>query len=422
MKIMTISDAPALLTGLGRVHRNVIDEMVARGHQVLPCGWFAYDSDTIARIKKGEKPTPLFHDSRGKQVQMLCVPKGGGMNCMYAAWDIFEAFKPDVILTIGDFWDFFYLRAVKAKADYAFKWVAYLTIEQERINRRKWAEVFGSADALVSPTRFGVEVMRREVGAESRFVPYGVDPVFRRSADRAALRAARGCSSSTLRLLTVAQNTIRKNLPALAIAAARLDKDDPNGDIRFHVHTATRGVDKQDPCLYDMEDIVDQLGVAHRFSFPIKASAFGGHDDQAMAEEYNAADWFVLPSTAEGFGLPLVESMACGVPAIAHSATAVAEHLGAKAMTGTLLGPRGIAVAGRPAVFPSARVANAVCPDALADAIVTAWRAWGNQRPDGMAEACEEYATARTWSAMGDALHDVVEGVAGPAKVSVEVL
>jgi glycosyltransferase involved in cell wall biosynthesis len=42
----------------------------------------------------------------------------------------------------------------------------------------------------------------------------------------------------------------------------------------------------------------------------------GNFSDEQMALIYNRADAFVFPSKAEGFGLPLLEAIACGVPSI----------------------------------------------------------------------------------------------------------
>jgi len=43
---------------------------------------------------------------------------------------------------------------------------------------------------------------------------------------------------------------------------------------------------------------------------------------------YNAADLFILPSLYEGFGLPILEAMACGTPVIASNVSALPEVAG----------------------------------------------------------------------------------------------
>jgi glycosyltransferase involved in cell wall biosynthesis len=46
---------------------------------------------------------------------------------------------------------------------------------------------------------------------------------------------------------------------------------------------------------------------------------------------YSAADAFAFPSLAEGFGLPVIEAMACGTPVLISTAPALAELAGAAA-------------------------------------------------------------------------------------------
>ena len=47
--------------------------------------------------------------------------------------------------------------------------------------------------------------------------------------------------------------------------------------------------------------------------------------DEELLYLYNGADVFVFPSASEGFGLPLLEAMACGTPIIAFRNTAIPE-------------------------------------------------------------------------------------------------
>ncbi len=50
--------------------------------------------------------------------------------------------------------------------------------------------------------------------------------------------------------------------------------------------------------------------------------------DDELVSLYNAADVFVYPSLYEGFGLPVLEAMACGVPVVTSRTTSIPEVAG----------------------------------------------------------------------------------------------
>ena len=50
--------------------------------------------------------------------------------------------------------------------------------------------------------------------------------------------------------------------------------------------------------------------------------------DEDLVHLYNGAEVFVFPSSAEGFGLPLLEAMACGTPVVAFHNTSIPEVVG----------------------------------------------------------------------------------------------
>ena len=50
--------------------------------------------------------------------------------------------------------------------------------------------------------------------------------------------------------------------------------------------------------------------------------------DGELATLYSAAETFAFPSHYEGFGLPVLEAMACGVPVVASRASSLPEVVG----------------------------------------------------------------------------------------------
>lgn len=71
---------------------------------------------------------------------------------------------------------------------------------------------------------------------------------------------------------------------------------------------------------------LEQLGVAEHVRFLRQVST----DDLVLL--YNLASLFVFPSLYEGFGLPLLEAMACGVPVIASNNSSIPEVVGEAAL------------------------------------------------------------------------------------------
>jgi len=64
-----------------------------------------------------------------------------------------------------------------------------------------------------------------------------------------------------------------------------------------------------------------------------KQVRFSGYvDDENLPLWYNAATLLAFPSVYEGFGLPVVEAMACGAPVIAARSSSIPEAGGDAAL------------------------------------------------------------------------------------------
>jgi glycosyltransferase involved in cell wall biosynthesis len=112
----------------------------------------------------------------------------------------------------------------------------------------------------------------------------------------------------------------RKNLVALLRAYALLR------DMASSVPTLVLGGAKG----WYYEEIfaaIEQLGLENDVLLP------GYIPGDELLWWYNAADCFVYPSLYEGFGLPVLEAMACGTPVVTSNAAALPEVVGDAGLT-----------------------------------------------------------------------------------------
>jgi glycosyltransferase involved in cell wall biosynthesis len=142
----------------------------------------------------------------------------------------------------------------------------------------------------------------RLFGRKVRVVYHGVDPAF--SPDAAVPREDF--------LLTVSDVYVQKNLQGLVRALVRL----PDVELRV----AGKIVDPW----YHRETmaLAKTLGVDKRIVF------LGRQEPAALIDLYRRCKVFVFPSTAETFGNPLVEAMACGAVVACSNAAAMPEVVG----------------------------------------------------------------------------------------------
>lgn len=153
-------------------------------------------------------------------------------------------------------------------------------------------------------------------------VPEGVDTtLFRRLTDREPVdRWRTETLGADLPYITyVGKPTERRNLSALIRAFALLKSRD-----KLPHRLLIVGADL--PGASPFRQVIAELGLERDVIIRGHAS----HDE--MVYVYNATSCFVYPSSYEGFGMPVLEAMACGAPVIALNNTAFPEFAGGVAM------------------------------------------------------------------------------------------
>jgi glycosyltransferase involved in cell wall biosynthesis len=171
--------------------------------------------------------------------------------------------------------------------------------------------VLRRARHVVTVSEFSRDELVELAGADPAritVVPGGVDHErLRPNVDPTPARVALGLESPYV--LTVASRLARKNLPVLDKAARVLRE---------------RGI-----------ELVAAGGERPQFAGRRGAGAvrlLGVVSEDLLPALYAGAEAFVLPSLHEGFGLPVVEAMACGVPVVASDRGALPETCGGAAL------------------------------------------------------------------------------------------
>lgn len=421
MRVMTLSDNPNMFSGLARIHRNVIEAFKDCDLQIL--AWHLYTSEQVAKMKAKGEIEPVFYKTGDNEFELTGVPKKNGNNSMFAVFDQIEKFKPDVVFTIGDYSDFWYMKAIKEKLNYNFKWVPYFTIEHDEFD--VLASVIKMADLIMVPSLFGKDMLEKEFGREVVLAPYGIDKAFKMVSpeEKEALKK-KWKVEKKYRFISVGQNTWRKQLPVLIQAMDILEGYGYGKDVELYMHTNIHAIDPMEAALFNLKEVAKKLKTNIRFpDDSMNHSLFDSPSDEIMAELYNASDYFVSSSICEGFGLPIVEAMACGLPAVCNGSSTIYEHLGGRyGQSGSFL--RGCVTKHRIEICPPARMVHAPDAEQLAKGMTTMIeKAERKEGMEGIRKACVEYANGFDWGMARTLIRKKVEEIAEkPTQVPVDIL
>ncbi|PIS32359.1 hypothetical protein COT40_00450 [Candidatus Peregrinibacteria bacterium CG08_land_8_20_14_0_20_41_10] len=116
-------------------------------------------------------------------------------------------------------------------------------------------------------------------------------------------------------LLYTGAHRYHKNLTNLILAFEKLTKTKD-----FSADLVITG--KPDPLYPEPEQLAKTLRLQKRVRF------LGAVSEKDLINLYNLASLYVFPSLYEGFGLPLLEAMACGTPVVCSNASSLPEVAG----------------------------------------------------------------------------------------------
>lgn len=302
VKVLWVSDSPLLGSGFGRVTREITTRLAkVPGLEIACLGW-SYDGWPYDRARFPFVIYPSPAASHGHENFERVIGE----------------FNPDVVITLAEIWMIDWLSAHPTRP--RFKWIGYFPLDGGPFYP-PWEPLLKDVDELVAMSHFGQQIFQTGLSSRQIQVIYhGVDTsAFRPLEERVRLKSHQRFRGKYV-VGCVARNQPRKNIPALvkafAALAARID------DLHLYLH--------MNPCDvgYDIVTLLRRHGLEGKAD--VSGPDFSLHqalEDEPLNRLYNIFDVTVLPSAGEGFGLPIIESFAAGVPVVATDYSACSELL-----------------------------------------------------------------------------------------------
>jgi len=207
---------------------------------------------------------------------------------------------------------------------------AYLAIESHGPHNQygpTTSAILRGVDRRLYYSKWGTDIAKNsnieEADGYWRYCGHGIDTVKWSPAPPELVRKARtdiGVGPNDLLLGCVATNTRRKLMPLLFESAYLLRHQIGASRLKLWINTDVAIRE------YNLNELAECFGFRMGTDLLI-TSTNAKRPDEWLAMMYSACDLTTLPTAGEGFGYPVVESLACGTPCVTGTFGAQAEFL-----------------------------------------------------------------------------------------------
>lgn len=285
--ILIISDN-GVPSGFGRIADELGIRLQARGFRVMAAS-FRYDG--LLPVQYANKPLP-YH----------VASLDGRSNWAEACARIIGATNPDIVCVIQDMP---YVQQMRAqRIDWSqYKFMAISPVDGDPIYP-EWITCMAQADIRMTISQFGVDAYARAGVPVSLCQPAIDTSIFRpalNAAEFSDIRTALGLSPNDFLLGTMCQNQGRKLVPIMLETFFKFAEGKPNA---YYLLDAAL----KSPAGWDIRALCQQFG------WNMDKLITSDKINVPLPERYRALSAFMLLSSREGFGLPLIEAQASGVP------------------------------------------------------------------------------------------------------------
>ncbi len=228
-------------------------------------------------------------------------------------------FGANVCFTLTDSWVI-----ETGSIPFGFKWIPWYPVDSfpmPPLVRDKLTAAY----KRIAMSQYGV-AQTREQGLDCYYVPHGVDTSVFAPMDKNEAREILKLPKDKYIIGTVAMNKgafpSRKSFVEMISAFTLFKQKHPESIYLLHTLSGENmqgAVNFRDLCIQNGLEIGKDVIFTDPYFAHMTAPA------EFMKQLYNSMDVFLLASMGEGFGIPIVEAQACGIPVIVGDWTAMSE-------------------------------------------------------------------------------------------------
>ena len=234
----------------------------------------------------------------------------------------YDKYQPDVVITLMDAW------TLKPRKFPEVPLAAWAPVDHFPLPPAVHGTLKEPNVRPIAMSRDGEKWMRHRK-LDPLYVPHGVDTkVFRPKLEmRAAMRDRMGMPQDAFVIGMVAANSSPGEFPrkgfgqAFQAFARFLEHHD---DAWLYAHTKMFGGMNLESLVMTLADLHSPK-LLERIRFAPESLWYVGCPTEEMADIYNSFDVLLNPSMGEGFGIPILEAQACGIPVITSDHSAMSE-------------------------------------------------------------------------------------------------
>jgi len=386
-RILFIGDCPYSNTGMARVAREFTNYFSPRVDKIIHYSWNTHN---------------LVYSPQYNNVDVVSVLSNNHILTEEDIKIIYNIINSENIDTIFCQGDIFYFRNIGLLKEYYIdnntnnnyfnqslvkvktpKIVGYFNIDGEITNPVLYKSILKEFDVVITSSNFAKNEIETKCFLKAESVYHGVDTNIFHKIDNIAK------SPNVLILGSVIQLSLRKNIISLLQALSRIKEK-----LDFMLLLIVK--ESKEFTKTHLLNLINHYDLNNNIIIQTDIK------DDELCKFYNRLDFYITTSLGEGFGLPVLEAFACGVPVIAPDNTSFTELLSSS---------RGILVNSYNKFLSNISQLLLTLPDiiSLKDAIIKAKEIKSNKKLyNKMSENVINFAKSHTWEATFSKIETII--------------